>query len=374
MNTGKIYDDIADCLTKQVMCEFLELSKKEARNTSMTDVKALFAERMKDESEFKRACITYPKETAITAYQLETILGCTKTERTRWTKEGKIAVVYYGRVKIMRGVYVDAPNYSRLYVKEHLNDAVLEEWRSEHIKEIANNRAKGRSKAAKTQKENDTVRHEFYEKYKNDLEEWYKHGENIGVAMQLGFWTMIVNRMAKSCKNSGKWYAYKEEAIEVLHHFANTKIEFYRPDNPDYYKTIVHDRYSLDDYNKDDFDERDLENAYEYEHVLIEKDYYSLYSVEVCAEGCIPFRFHLPYPVGKRFLPNPETLPHVKQDENIYGFRFGRALTEEEKIVYKKSYVEKMFVEAIDKAREFIKYLEELNEYDEESVDHIIYE
>ena len=243
MNTSKIYDTIADRMSKSAMCEFLGISDKEARKVLKADVKALFMERVKDESEFKRAGAAYPEETAITTYQLEDILGCTKTERLRWTKEEKIDVVSYESVRF-HGVYADVPNYSRLYVLEHITDEVIDGWRSEYVKEVAKNRKAGRLKAGKTKMKHDAIRQEVLNKHKEDLEEWAKHGEEVRAAMDLAFWTKVVNHNAKTGEDNDWWYAYKEKAIEVLCKFPFTKVEFYRPDKPDLYMKDFHEKAS----------------------------------------------------------------------------------------------------------------------------------
>ena len=365
MRKEELYKDVVNGMGKEDICDFLGLSKKETRSTSVKTVREMFEEKIRDEDEFRKACEMYPEETAVPAYRIESILECSKTERLRWTEEEKLPVLFYKTVRSEWGGYVDAPYFSQLYLHDQINDEIIAKWRLEHVEEVARNRKAGRVKAQKTKMKHDEMRQEALKKHLEDLEEWTKHGEEVKAAMNLAFWTMIVNHMAKTGDGNDWWYAYKEKAIKVLCQFPCSKVEFYRPDKPDYCIEIVHDEYDeYDEYGNyrnryryhSYFDDSDSE--YECEQILVEKDYYSLYSIEVGVEGCTPFKFHLPYPIGKSFLPDPETIPHVKQYENGGRYRFGRALTDEEEIIYKEGNVKKMFEEAMDKAEKCISLVE----------------
>ena len=66
----------------------------------------------------------------------------------------------------------------------------------------------------------------------------------------------------------------------------------------------------------------------------------------------VRFAFHIPYPVGRAFLPPPHSLPHVRQTEQEDGlFRFGRRLDDGEKILYREKDVETQFAQALTEAR-----------------------
>jgi hypothetical protein len=88
--------------------------------------------------------------------------------------------------------------------------------------------------------------------------------------------------------------------------------------------------------------------------VSVSLEYYSLYAVEVSASICpeSTFSFHIPRPVGKAFLPPPQTLPQVSHIEREEGlFRFGRRLYAEEKMLYREKDVAAHLAKALTEAR-----------------------
>src|SRR5260370_34039282 len=61
--------------------------------------------------------------------------------------------------------------------------------------------------------------------------------------------------------------------------------------------------------------------------------------------------FHVPYPIGKAFLPPPHALDRVEHAEQDGMFRFGRPLLEGEKLLYREKVVEANFALALAEAR-----------------------
>ncbi len=83
-----------------------------------------------------------------------------------------------------------------------------------------------------------------------------------------------------------------------------------------------------------------------------EMNYYSLYFLEVMDDRIPEYRFsfHIPYPIGKEFFPPKQALKNVVHAEQMDSiFRFGRALFEDEKVIYTEKTVRKQFQEAIVK-------------------------
>ncbi|MCM3737575.1 hypothetical protein M3215_17675 [Bacillus cytotoxicus] len=61
------------------------------------------------------------------------------------------------------------------------------------------------------------------------------------------------------------------------------------------------------------------------------------------------FSFHIPFPLGSDFLPSPNAIVAIHHEEQEGLFRFGRALLDEEKIIFKEKSIIKYFEEAIQK-------------------------
>jgi hypothetical protein len=153
-----------------------------------------------------------------------------------------------------------------------------------------------------------------------------------------------------------RWYALKDQALRLLAHTGWLAIRWYQP------LRIWVDALCAWHY-EDWCEERvDLHTSFG-EYVLQhEKDlvrcpsckrdplHYALYSLELRLpfqeETC--YRFHVPYSVGKVYLPEPKKLPRVVEDEAAEGlFRFGRPLREEEIATYSALFVERQFLRAL---------------------------
>jgi hypothetical protein len=85
--------------------------------------------------------------------------------------------------------------------------------------------------------------------------------------------------------------------------------------------------------------------------VETEKDYYSLYYLEIADERLpdFTFSFHTPYPIGISIFPNKADLERIDHQEQEGIFRFGRTVINDEKIVFKEKEMLKRFEEAKQK-------------------------
>jgi hypothetical protein len=219
---------------------------------------------------------------------------------------------------------------------------------------------------------------------KSVFSEWEQHEfPELAAIFRLVYWTMWASRWAKENHVKGikavkyqalygqrreRWYARKDEALSVLARSSYARIAFYRPDQADKITlSLCDDHYQS---MKQGFYEgkRDFYGAHTKEikacpgcHVVIELEYYSLYSLEIVADvrPDTRFAFHIPYHSGLAFLPPPHSLPHVTQTEQEDGlFRFGRRLEEGEKILYREKDVETQFAQALTEARRLFSSVE----------------
>ncbi len=316
----------------------------------------------------------FKSELAVEPYELMQILQCSKTERKRWIKEGKIPILEY-RYFRQSGIDMEYPVHDRRVIIS-LSQEEIQQWREEHKNRVKENRKIGSQVAAQSRKENEGHRQNFINAWEKIRQEWRQKGSaEISAILQLAYWTVWASRWAKenqiksqrAVKNSTlydrrkeEWYERKNEAVELLFKTSYASLSFYRPEEPDKLYFSLCDRHynvmqNLNYYNKWDF-------LYFY-HPEIQhcpnciykedKDYYSFYYLEV-KDKHFPeynFSFHTPYPIGKDFLPEPDLLPQVNQVEQDGIFRFGRPLLEYEKIIHR----EKDVFAALEKAIAAVK-------------------
>src|SRR5713101_4203522 len=85
---------IATAILKAKLVEFLGLPAKTKESKEQLVIQLLLLIET-DSREKARLLDTFPSELAVEPTELETLLGCSKEERRRWIKEGKIPVLEY---------------------------------------------------------------------------------------------------------------------------------------------------------------------------------------------------------------------------------------------------------------------------------------
>ncbi|MCR5426199.1 MAG: hypothetical protein K6E81_05180 [Lachnospiraceae bacterium] len=292
------------------------------------------------ETELKDFVWKYDKELALYPSDLQETLACSKTERLKWSEDGRLMIVQYKEDRIYRkGLKI--PLYSLYQVFFEISKETLKEWRKEDKDRTKQNRREGAKKAKATKEERKQVREEAKISYENMVDVWSKIDEEAKAVGELAFWTMWENRLAKkeqlkatNEKNNShtiskkKYYDNKEKALRLLSRSKYTDITIYVPENPDKTQRI---------YYENDYDEFEYDEYYgavsEYDTVIVEEDYYTLYYICISI-GENTFKFHVPYNIGKQYLPDKSRLEHVNHRENDGIFRFGREISDEELIVY----------------------------------------
>lgn len=362
-------------LTKQEFGELLHLSSKEIRVLKKECLLCKLQQQIAgNDILLKSIYKKHASKLGMHPNQVEEYLNITKTERLRWTSQGRLVVVE--RVSFKKwGKELEYPLYSTYHIR-NLNLKIINRWREEHQRKIKENRMQAIKKAQQTRIENNQLHKDFYEhQWKAMLADWYKNNGKLGASLQLSFWTMWISRWAKEYqrkaftakKNAEEYlakkellYALKNEAIQRLTLSPYASLSFYQPLNPE---KITHlefcshhfDLWKLDreEYgylSKFDFyynNEAAINNC-DLCEVDIDEDYYSLYYLAIGYQD-YHFSFHTPYPIGLDYLPSKESLPSISHEEQEAMFRFGRPLFEEEKIIFTEKEVIKHFNEAIVK-------------------------
>jgi hypothetical protein len=158
------------------------------------------------------------------------------------------------------------------------------------------------------------------------------------------------------------WYERKNQAMLLLAQTPYARLSFYRPPDPDKtYLWLCEDHYE----EKCEGYYANIWEFYYHNSALVkncsqcvvsqEKDYYSLYYLEITTTAFpdVRFSFHMPYPIGRACLPDPQQLPRVEHREQDGLFRFGRALVANEKIIYRERDVQVSFEQALTEAKQF---------------------
>lgn len=367
-------------LTKHQIGDLLGITQQEVNRISKVELLALLNDAITNHrSLLKKAYQRYDKELGMHPSKVEEYLMITKTERLRWTKEKKLHVVDYSVLKKW-GKTLKVPIYNS-YQIQNLTEKQIEIWRLEHQQRTEAARKKAAKKAVQTRKKNQSIQKEFYEKtFKKVVLEWFAINGKLGASLLLAYWTMWVSRWAKefqllaqtarSKKNEylhkkEQFYEMKNEAIRRLALSPYTKTEFYQAPNADKITSLKFcpNHYELWQLQRE-FAYLSKWDFYYSHHstinqcrlctVDIEEDYYSLYFTSI-EQNEYRFSFHTPYPIGKSFFPPKDSLPHVLHEEKEGLFRFGRALQDEEKIIFKEKEVIKHFHDAVIKFDLYMK-------------------
>ena len=366
--------------------DLAEWLNKDARKFKKAELEEMAREYVaKGDWHKKRFLGKFAAGTALSPTELEEALGCTRTERIRWTEEKKLCVAGYVDCKTPDGRSVTAAVYDRKFLEYKLDIGTVESWREEHRKHVERNRKKGAAAAVKTRRRLSSARGEILSEFQQERSKWETDGgRKTAAAFSVAYWAAWASRWAKAiqakeyeapwgrkqklCKAKDAWYARKHAAMKMLVDMDMARISFYRP------KGKVKESFHLCDRHYEDFAEersfcgdlRAWDYFYCHRKEIMEcpdceydadKNWFCLYYIEV-ADKHVPyarFSFHVPYALGSSYLPEERFLPKAKNHEEGEGmFRFGRPVWDNEKILYTEKMVSSMLEKAIREAEDFL--------------------
>ena len=323
---------------------------KSTKQNMIPAIKTLLTDPVIEEDYYR----IFSRELALHPVDLQEILQCTKTERLRWTEEGKLSVLFY-RSFVKGGKTYQCPYYDRKQA-ETLSVSDINKWRESWKQIVSANRSAARKKAVITRKVNADIRNQTKLSFETEREFFLAQDIEAGIVFSLCFWTQIINRWAKKNvmlsyratkrkeylrSQAAVLYSLKNRAVAVLQHSRYAKLSFYRPKDPDKIIFQMCDEHyvwfresfgycgwtPLDEYrnNPRPYDSCPDCNVTKF------KDYYSLFFLKVTLSDNTSFSFHTPYDIGKTIFPDEASITHVSHKENEEGFfRFGRPVTEDE--------------------------------------------
>jgi len=319
--------------------------------------------------------ILYKEQFALISSEVEEILNCTKLERKRWGEQGLLNIIGY-REFSKWGKYLESPLYDRLHIYS-IKEKDIENWKENYNNYKKENKKEAIKKGKETKNLNDKTRENFKEEFKKLLASWYKIDSKLGVTYELAFWIVWVSRWAK--ENQLKAFAAKSKKdeyliqVNFLYKLKNQGIELllksnfktlglYRPEDCDKYTDLSfcenHYEYWCSEREfmyipKWEYFENNIKQILRCKDctVNIIKDYYSLFYLEIRSPQ-IPdykFGFHTPFGIGKNIFSDVGEIPNIIHKEQDGLFRFGRSLFQDEKTIYRETFVLKKFTDVVEK-------------------------
>lgn len=227
---------------------------------------------------------------------------------------------------------------------------------------------KGQGFRSKRERTAAIVREFYTVEYTALLDKFAKYGKENAFVLELAYWTMWVNRLAKTFQLK----EMRAKKIEVIQEHRKTKDYLYRMKHDAFYLLSKSNISKLGGYKRHLEDkvyadlcdmhrvECEYTNPFEQHHykedldeimecpnctVEVVKNMFAFYTLDV-GIGDFNFSFHCPYDIGRDNLPNIDLLDHVYHIESLGDFKFGRALSPEEAILFTRVRVIRAFNKA----------------------------
>ncbi len=145
-----ISEELVARLTKEQLCAFLNLPPR-SRSAKAELVQNLVAQCSSDQIAAAQLFEAFANELALEPWELEKELGCTPTERKRWTVEEKLptlATRYFRK----GSRDIEYPVYDRRILSGSSEREKIEQWRAEHQAHVREHRKAAAKVAAETRR------------------------------------------------------------------------------------------------------------------------------------------------------------------------------------------------------------------------------
>ena len=293
--------------TKDQLSQFLktvgsEIPKKALKDDLLTLCLSLSPENL------YRLAQEYTSLLALHPTDVEEFLGCSKTERKRWTEEKRLTVIEYREFK-----YGQFPVYDCLDIIK-ITPEQIKAWRTLYQEKVKENRSAGAKKAHLTKTEG------LKFTYNQAIARWSRLDADQLDILILAYWTRYVYKLEKYFRqkmfhthNNTELYSQKCIELSELGKQAMV-ILFASPySRLDYYDLCITDRLVYGD---------------SFYHLVLE--------VPNAEEV---FCFHLRPGIGGEFFPKPRDLPATKKPRDEGIFHLGRRLKDEELIAHTENVI-----------------------------------
>lgn len=306
-------------------------SKKEVDNALR---KILFNDQVIDSF-----CTMFRYELAILPIELETLLGCSRSERLRWTKEKKIPIVYFKDVYKF-GAHLMCPMFDCRIIGLQLSDKIIAAWRDEWTR-----RRRKKYKVGDKQyiRKISIFEDVFYNNINMFCDKWYSIDQELGIVFELSYWLGILNywindRKYRTTTSRTHYYdhkyierifeGYRESVIYVLLKSKYTNISLYHPPRKDRFILKLCDKHNTYVYNNNE-----IIHAYEdfYLHpqiyincsncTIIQKhNYFSLWCIKISSslDNDFLFIFYIPYNFLNISIDNIQEYNYKQYNEGVF--------------------------------------------------------
>ena len=308
-------------ILKRDLCEYLSITNNDIKKE---ELERLAKEKIdSSELEKKRFFTFFEKETALSPYFLEKALECTKAERLKWTKEGRLKVVNYVEVQ-KYGKKISCPMYSFYQVVFKINKKTLEEWRN---KKQVKNKIISIEKAKKTKEINNKKREIISNKIKDEFKKWYMKDFLLAHVFRLSYWTVWLSYLIEKFDNGRK--KDKKKILRDLYERKNKSMILLNKTPYSELSIIKYDYYDL--YNNI------------YKHNIL------MYFLDI-KSNLIPnvkFSFFAPYSIEllRNNFPKKENLPRVEEFDEVEDFAYVDFVFEDAN-VFTKAFILNKFEES----------------------------
>ena len=348
---------------------FKAFSKDQLKSILNLDLKKqelfkIFTDKLNKDKDFRIACYKqYPKEFALTPNQFCEITGMTNYQRKKWNN--KIPVVYKETI-IKWNQEITFNMYDRHFAENVYSPNLLKEWEASIVKKPRKTNAEQTKITRQLHKH---IFDQYNKEFKAMLKSWSDISEECKIIFELAYWTHWISCWAKTKQLSRRshaksklLYEMKNEAMALLSKTKFTELGFYEPERkdkirlnlcPEHYK-LYRGNIHID--NIIDFYYRYKNKIHKCKYCQVEEisDYYSLYYLEIKHPNINEcYSFHVPYTIGIEFLPDKDTLPKVKHLEQEGVFRFGKPVSEDEKLTHSERKVIDNFKKSLEKLKVF---------------------
>lgn len=351
-------------LVKFCLANVQNVPPKDIRAAAADVLRTMALKKLKSKTNLWDFVKLFETELAFHPSDAEAYHSITQTERKRWQDEGLLHIVRTETAKVP-GSWVEVPYFSCTQLLT-LPAKTVSGWRKIHAAQVASNRKLAAKKSVVVRQNNKKIHNLHQAAVADKVNSWKRlAGVNEGLILEFSFvllwlnrWAMVYEEKTRSAnkltaqyaESRDRLYRLKASSLARLISSPFCSVSFFRPNDADKIKlSLCHTH--LEEFR----DERSMgmfDSAWKYYachekrvnqcpdcKTSRQKNYYSLFYYSIAVPRVEDsFSFHLPYSIAREFMGCPGSYPAaVHHDQEGWGgFRFGRALYEDEQVLYKE--------------------------------------
>ena len=323
-----------------IMRFLIEHGLKISPNISKVNLEKILRKILFNDQVIDSLCTKYKKELALEPINLEILLGCSRSERLRWTKENKLPIVYFKDVYKF-GAHLMCPMYDRRIIGLKITDDILNKWRAEWAIRRRKKHKIGQKIVIKRNSIFQDASRIFLDIY---CDQWYSINTELGIIFELSYWLSILkyhinNRIERSKTSRAHYYEHKYSenifygylisGLKILIQSQYTQVYLYKTKQDNRYSVTFCNKHKDYVFNNDLGFIHPLEDFYIHPEIYkqckdckvqIRENYYSIYYIEVKCKECMNyiFTFYIKAYLGKEiFLTDDIPIINKKSKEGM---------------------------------------------------------